>query len=44
MEVVGGSFELMVNGVSKVFAMTGWRIGYGAGPKALIDGMNVVQG
>ena len=38
------SRTLLVNGVSKVFAMTGWRIGYGAGPKALIDGMNVVQG
>jgi aspartate aminotransferase len=35
---------LIVNGVSKVFAMTGWRIGYGAGPKALIAGMNTVQG
>lgn len=35
---------LVVNGVSKVFAMTGWRIGYGAGPKALISAMNTVQG
>lgn len=35
---------LVVNGVSKVFAMTGWRIGYGAGPKVLIAGMNTVQG
>ena len=35
---------LLVNGVSKVFAMTGWRIGYGAGPLALIKAMNVVQG
>lgn len=35
---------LLVNGVSKVFAMTGWRIGYGAGPAALIAAMNVVQG
>lgn len=35
---------LLVNGVSKVFAMTGWRIGYGAGPASLIAGMNVVQG
>ena len=38
------SRTLLVNGVSKVFVMTGWRIGYGAGPEALIDGMNVVQG
>lgn len=35
---------LIVNGVSKVFAMTGWRIGYGAGPTALIGAMNTVQG
>ena len=35
---------LIVNGVSKVFAMTGWRLGYGAGPKALIAQMNTVQG
>jgi len=35
---------LVVNGVSKVFAMTGWRIGYGAGPEDLIRGMNIVQG
>lgn len=35
---------LLVNGVSKVFAMTGWRIGYAAGPKAIIGAMNKVQG
>jgi aspartate aminotransferase len=34
---------LMVNGVSKAYAMTGWRIGYGAGPVALIRAMAVVQ-
>jgi aspartate aminotransferase len=34
---------LTVNGVSKSYAMTGWRIGYGAGPKALIAAMAVVQ-
>ena len=34
---------LTVNGVSKAYAMTGWRIGYGAGPKALIDVMSKVQ-
>lgn len=34
---------LTVNGVSKAYAMTGWRIGYGAGPKALIAAMAVVQ-
>ncbi len=34
---------LTVNGVSKSYAMTGWRLGYGAGPKALIAAMAVVQ-
>ncbi len=34
---------LTVNGVSKAYAMTGWRVGYGAGPRALIGAMAVVQ-
>lgn len=34
---------LTVNGVSKAYAMTGWRIGYGAGPRALIKAMTTVQ-
>jgi aspartate aminotransferase len=34
---------LTVNGVSKAYAMTGWRIGYGAGPKPLIAAMITVQ-
>ncbi|RRH89042.1 pyridoxal phosphate-dependent aminotransferase [Variovorax beijingensis] len=34
---------LTVNGVSKAYAMTGWRVGYGAGPRALIEAMAVVQ-
>ncbi|WP_424968488.1 pyridoxal phosphate-dependent aminotransferase [Dinoroseobacter sp. S375] len=34
---------LTVNGVSKAYAMTGWRIGYGAGPEALIAAMTKVQ-
>ena len=34
---------LSVNGVSKAYAMTGWRIGYAAGPAALIKEMTVVQ-
>jgi len=34
---------LTLNGVSKAFCMTGWRVGYAAGPKALIDAMNMVQ-
>ncbi len=33
---------LTVNGVSKAYAMTGWRIGYAGGPKALIDLMRKV--
>ncbi|TCM76702.1 aspartate aminotransferase [Rhizobium sp. BK068] len=35
---------LTVNGVSKSSAMTGWRLGYGAGPKELINAMNTIQG
>jgi aspartate aminotransferase len=35
---------LTVNGVSKSYSMTGWRIGYGAGPKALIKAMASIQG
>lgn len=35
---------LVVNGVSKAYAMTGWRLGYGAGPADLIKAMAVVQG
>ena len=34
---------LTMNGVSKAYAMTGWRIGYGAGPRALIDAMAKLQ-
>jgi aspartate aminotransferase len=34
----------LLNGVSKVYAMTGWRIGYAAGPTQLIKAMNLVQG
>jgi len=34
---------LTVNGVSKAYAMTGWRVGYGAGPRPLIAAMAVVQ-
>lgn len=35
---------LTVNGVSKAYAMTGWRIGYAGGPAELIKAMNKVQG
>ena len=34
---------LTCNGVSKAYAMTGWRIGYAAGPEALIAAMRKVQ-
>jgi aspartate aminotransferase len=34
---------LTVNGVSKAYAMTGWRIGYAAGPKELIKAIGVIQ-
>ena len=34
---------LTVNGVSKAYAMTGWRIGYAAGPEKLIGAMRKIQ-
>ena len=34
---------LTMNGVSKTYAMTGWRIGYAAGPEALIKAMTMIQ-
>lgn len=34
---------LTVNGVSKAYAMTGWRIGYAGGPEALITAMRKIQ-
>lgn len=34
---------LVLNGVSKSFAMTGWRIGYTAGPQHIISAMNKIQ-
>lgn len=34
---------LTLNGCSKAYAMTGWRVGYGAGPLALIKAINKVQ-
>ncbi|MGB5687096.1 MAG: pyridoxal phosphate-dependent aminotransferase [Candidatus Electrothrix sp.] len=34
---------IVLNGVSKSFAMTGWRIGYSAGPLHLIKAMNKIQ-
>ena len=35
---------LTMNGVSKAYAMTGWRIGYAAGPEKLIRAMDMIQG
>ena len=34
---------LTLNGVSKAYCMTGWRLGYCAGPKDIIAGMNKIQ-
>ena len=34
---------IVINGVSKSYAMTGWRIGYAAGPKKIIAAMSNVQ-
>jgi aspartate aminotransferase len=34
---------IVVNGVSKAYAMTGWRIGYAAGPEAVIAAMGKIQ-
>jgi len=34
---------LIVNGVAKAYAMTGWRVGYAAGPAPLVKAMNTVQ-
>ena len=44
-EVEPGLYErtLTVNGVSKAYAMTGWRIGYAGGPAALVGAMKKVQ-
>jgi aspartate aminotransferase len=38
------SRTLTMNGVSKAYAMTGWRIGYAAGPLELIKAMDMIQG
>jgi len=34
---------LVINGVSKAYSMTGWRIGYTAGPKDIIEAMSTLQ-
>lgn len=35
---------ITINGVSKAYAMTGWRIGYCGGPKAIVAAMSTIQG
>lgn len=37
------SRTVVVNGMSKAFAMTGWRVGYAAGPRAVIEAMATIQ-
>ena len=46
LELVPGARDqvLNINGVSKSFAMTGWRLGYALGPEALIRAMGSMQG
>ena len=46
MAAIDGMWErtITVNGVSKAFAMTGWRIGYLAAPKWITDACNKMQG
>lgn len=34
---------IVFNGFSKTYAMTGWRLGYAAGPKIVIDAMSMIQ-
>jgi aspartate/methionine/tyrosine aminotransferase len=34
---------IVINGVSKSYSMTGWRIGFAAGPAEVIDGMSKIQ-
>ena len=43
MAAVAPQSTLIVRSVSKTYAMTGWRIGFAAGPAAIIDAMTAVQ-
>ncbi|MBI2083253.1 MAG: pyridoxal phosphate-dependent aminotransferase [Deltaproteobacteria bacterium] len=38
------SLTITVNGASKVYSMTGWRMGYAVGPKEIIQAMTKIQG
>lgn len=42
---MAGMYEntIVLNGFSKLAAMTGWRVGYAAGPEAIIQAMNTLQ-
>jgi aspartate aminotransferase len=46
MAALDGMYDrtITVNGLSKAFAMTGWRIGYGAGPADIIKAAEQIQG
>ena len=35
---------IIINGFSKAYAMTGWRLGYAVGPESIIKAMNKIQG
>ncbi|AKL98706.1 pyridoxal phosphate-dependent aminotransferase [Endomicrobium proavitum] len=37
------NYTVVINGVSKAYAMTGWRIGYAAGPREIITAMAKIQ-
>ncbi len=41
---VAPEHTITVNGVAKTYAMTGWRLGYAAGPKDVIQAMTKIQG
>ncbi len=41
---VAPEHTITVNGVAKTYAMTGWRVGYAGGPKAVIQAMTKIQG
>jgi len=38
-----GKRTITINGVSKTYSMTGWRIGYAGGPEEIIEGMKKIQ-
>ena len=38
------NLTLTINGASKVYSMTGWRMGYAAGPKEILQAMTKIQG